>query len=103
MSKRRALKPVPKSEPIEGTVEKQPLSLRERMRQQMTEQHPVHEAFLAAFENVGGIERLTGWAEDNYKDFVTIFARMAPTKGEGGSGRIQIQINNKLGPTALDE
>ena len=103
MSKRRALKPVPKSEPIEGTVEKQPHPLRERRRHEVTEPPPGHEACLAAFGTVGGIERLTEWAEDNYKDFVTIFARMAPTKGEGGSGRIQIQINNKLGPTALDE
>ena len=79
-------------------------ALRAKVQKALAEQHPVHALFGTAFEEVGGIERLCEWAEDNYSDFIRIFSKMAPTSDKGsGSGKIQIQINNQLGPSALDE
>lgn len=77
--------------------------LREKLRKAMVEQHPMHAVFGTAFEEIGGIERLCEWAEENYGDFVRIFSKMAPAGGGHGSGKVQIQINNQLGPSALDE
>ena len=79
-------------------------ALRARVHKALTEQHPIHALFGTAFEEVGGIERLCEWAEDNYSDFIRIFSKMAPAAEKGtGKGKIQIQINNQLGPSSLDE
>jgi hypothetical protein len=77
--------------------------LRARLREQLEKQHAVHAVFGIAFEEVGGVERLIDWAEDNYDKFIAIFSKMAPTKEGAGSGKIQIQINNRLGPGPLDQ
>lgn len=77
--------------------------LRRRLREQLEKQHAVHAVFGIAFEEVGGVERLIDWAEDNYDKFIAIFSKMAPTKEGAGSGKIQIQINNQLGPGPLDQ
>ena len=77
--------------------------LRRRLKEQLEKQHAVHAVFGIAFEEVGGVERLIDWAEDNYDKFIAIFSKMAPTKEGAGSGKIQIQINNRLGPGPLDQ
>ena len=78
-------------------------ALRARLKEQLEKQHAVHAVFGIAFEEVGGVERLIDWAEDNYDKFIAIFSKMAPTKEGAGSGKIQIQINNRLGPGPLDQ
>jgi hypothetical protein len=77
--------------------------LRARLREQLEKQHAVHAVFGIAFDELGGVERLIDWAEDNYDKFIAIFSKMAPTKEGAGSGKIQIQINNRLGPGPLDQ
>ena len=68
----------------------------------LTKQHPIYGAFGYAFEQLGGVDGLVDWAEDHPTDFYRIFSRMVPKeKGEGS--QINIQINNQLGPTPLDE
>ncbi len=77
--------------------------IRAKLQKALVEQHPLHAYFGTAFEEVGGIERLIEWANDNYDDFIKVFTRMMPTGGTHGSGKVQIQINNQLQPTKLDE
>ncbi len=89
---------------VKGELQPKKPTSRQQMAQQLASQHPIHSAFGTAFEAVGGVERLTEWAEDNYDKFIMLFSKMAPAPdGKGGGGRIQIQINNKLGPSPLDE
>ena len=77
--------------------------LREKLRKALREQHPMHAVFGTAFEEIGGIEKLVQWGTENYTEFIKIFGKMAPAGGGSGSGKIQIQINNQLQPTKLDE
>ena len=67
----------------------------------MREQHPIYGAFGMVFDKIGGVEGLAEWAEDNPTDFYRIFSRMVPADNTG-SGQINIQINNQLGPSPLD-
>ncbi len=67
----------------------------------MQEQHPIYGAFGMVFEKIGGVDGLAEWAEDNPTDFFRIFSRMVP-QDHAGSGQINIQINNQLGPSPLD-
>lgn len=78
-----------------------PQDRNELVSQKMTEQHPIYGAFAYAFEELGGVDALTDWAEQNPTDFYRIFSRMVP-KESGGATTIAIQVNNQLGPTALD-
>ena len=70
--------------------------------QNLSEQHPIYGAFGHAFKEIGGVEALTDWAEQNPTDFYRIFSRMVP-KESGGATTIAIQVNANLGPTPLDE
>ena len=67
----------------------------------MQQQHPIYGAFGMVFEQIGGVDGLAEWAEDNPTDFFRIFSRMVPVDHQG-SGQINIQINNQLGPSPLD-
>ena len=77
--------------------------LREKLRKALVEQHPMHAVFGTAFEEIGGIERLVEWGQENYTEFIKIFGKMAPAGGGSGSGKTIIQIHNSLGASKLDE
>ena len=70
---------------------------------QMARHHPIHGLFGAVFEKVGGFARLAVWADENYTDFVRVFARMAPPPSADVTVRqMNIQINSEIKETALD-
>lgn len=39
------------------------------------------EAFQAAFDAVGGVERLQQFAQENYEEFIKIYGKLIPTEG----------------------
>lgn len=39
------------------------------------------EAFQAAFDAVGGVERLRQFAQENYAEFIKIYGKLIPTEG----------------------
>ena len=41
------------------------------------------EAFASAFEGLGGVDRLTEWAEANPTDFFKLYARLIPVELSG--------------------
>jgi hypothetical protein len=77
--------------------------LRDRVAKALAEQHPMASVFGVAFEQVGGVERLIDWAEENYTEFIRTYTKFIPTTNSGGGGKTIIQINNNLKPTELDE
>lgn len=66
-----------------------------RLRQILAHQHPVHEEFAKAYQNLGGVVALTDWAEDNKTEFYKLFAKTAPTPKEATFVQIHNQINNE--------
>jgi len=48
------------------------------------------EAFLAAFETMGGVERLTRWAADNPAEFYAMFVKLAPPPAEAGGAAADV-------------
>lgn len=71
----------------------------------MSQQHPIHGLFGAAFEAVGGFNRLTEWAGEpkNYGQFLQIFSRMAPPPQSNVSVKqMNITVNPDLQTTVLD-
>jgi hypothetical protein len=82
---------------------KKSTALANPMQQQLGQVHPIHAQFLQAFEELGGIERMKEWADENYTDFMKIFSRMAPRpQTEINAGRIEIVVHSSLKPSALD-
>ena len=69
--------------------------------EQMSAGHPIYGAFAHAFEQSGGVDALTEWAEAEPAKFYAIFSRMVPK--EDTTNQINIQINAQLAPTPLDE
>jgi hypothetical protein len=76
--------------------------LRDKVKKAL-ETYQMSAVFGVAFEELGGVERLIDWGNENYSEFIRTFTTVARTSGGGTSGKIQIQINNKLGPSELDE
>ena len=70
----------------------------------LSKQHVVHGVFGTVFEQIGGEERLADWANENYDKFLQMFVKMAPAPREAPvDKKVQIQINNELAPSPLDE
>jgi hypothetical protein len=70
----------------------------------MQETHPIYGVFARVFEELGGQDRLLDWADDNFTDFIRIFSKMVPSgPANSGVSQINIQINNELGPSPLDQ
>jgi hypothetical protein len=44
------------------------------------------EAFQAAFDRIGGVERLSSWAEENPGEFYKLYGRLIPTEITGAGG-----------------
>ena len=65
--------------------------------------HPLHRLFDGVFQDLGGAERLKEWAEENYGQFIQLYARTSTLQSGGKGGRVIIQVNNQLGPSPLDE
>ena len=59
-------------------------------------------AFLTSFEMVGGVPRLSLWADGNYSEFMKIFGRLLPketlTVHDG-----KVELVHKIMPSKLDE
>lgn len=54
------------------------------------------EAFVYAFQQVGGGEALACWAKANLTEFYKLYARLIPVEhvGEGGDGPIQTVVKH---------
>jgi hypothetical protein len=54
----------------------------------------VKEAFIAAFEEMGGVEHLVSWAKANPTQFYRCYVAIAPKTivGEGEDGSIKIRV-----------
>jgi hypothetical protein len=76
---------------------------RKKLSVVMDEAHPIYGVFGRAFEAVGGEPALADWAEQNPTDFYRIFSKMVPRDHTQPEAQINIQINNQLGPTTLDD
>lgn len=87
----------------------QAVQIDDRMMNQVSaafhSQHPLHGLFFNVFEEIGGQEFLVDWAQKNPSKFITLFCKMSPTlmPTSGMVGDINIQINNSLERTALDD
>jgi hypothetical protein len=72
---------------------------------QLVAQNPLHGMFARTFERLGGEGFLFDWAAKNPTKFLTLMQKMTaplmPTSGVQGD--VNIQINNNLQPTKLDE
>jgi hypothetical protein len=83
-------------------LQERAIALREKMKQQ----HPLHEYFALTFEAVGGLAYLQEFAEDNPKEFLTMFAKMAPPpqpqQGKGGGLSLTLALHPALAPGPLD-
>lgn len=63
-------------------------------------------AFMDAFELVGGVTRLTEWANDpkNYGDFIKLYARLLPSQAlQLDDEKTKTYIGHVIPKTALDE
>jgi hypothetical protein len=61
-------------------------------------------AFMDAFELVGGTPRLVEWANENYTDFVKLYARLLPSQSsESLPDNQRKELIMVLPKTALDE
>jgi hypothetical protein len=61
-------------------------------------------AFMDAFELVGGTPRLVSWADENYTDFIKLYARLMPSQSaESLPGESKKVLQMVLPKTALDE
>jgi hypothetical protein len=64
----------------------------------------VVQAFQTAFELVGGVPRLAIWANENYTDFVKLYARLLPSQASSSLGESNVlRIEMAIKPGALDE
>lgn len=74
--------------------------------ERMELQHPLHAHFAQAYENLGGLQYLEDFAEENPGQFLTMFLRLAPLpqqKGGGStSGNVQVHIHPALAAGPLD-
>lgn len=77
-----------------------PVTIDDHIEQKMAESHPIYGAFGHVFKEIGGVDALADWAQDEPGKFYAIFAKMVPQ--ESGQNQINIQINAKLAPGALD-
>ena len=70
---------------------------------QMAKHHPIHGLFGYTFEAVGGVDRMVKFAEEDYLNFIRLFAKMAPTpSGDVTVRQMNIQVNPQLKRTPLD-
>ena len=70
-----------------------------RLRQALAKQHPIHDEFAKAYQNLGGTTGLTDWAEDNQTDFYKLFAKLAPTpQAVKHSGEVKIALSLQRNP-----
>jgi hypothetical protein len=76
-------------------------SIENQIATRMNEAHPIYGAFGHVFREMGGVDRLQEWAEDEPGKFYAIFAKMVPQ--DSTNNQINIQINAKLAPGPLDE
>ncbi len=72
------------------------------LRKRLAAQHPIHEAFGMAFDNLNGVTGLTDWAQKNQTDFYKLFKSLAPTpQNVRHSGQVKIALSLQRNP-ALD-
>ena len=70
---------------------------------QMAKHHPIHGLFGYTFEALGGADRMVEWAQEDYREFIKIFARLAPApSGDVTVRQMNIQVNPQLKRTPLD-
>lgn len=64
----------------------------------------LEEAFLTSFELIGGVSRLTLWADRNPRDFYRLIGRLFPQAitPETGAGKGGIKILHAIPPGPLD-
>lgn len=60
-------------------------------------------AFQRAFLTIGGVQRLSLWANANPEKFYPLYARLMPSTAIQIGDNAHVQIIHALAPTALDE
>lgn len=79
----------------------EPEELNQDIAESMAKSHPIYGAFGHAFNQIGGVDALADWAQEEPGKFYAIFSKMVPR--DPAANQINIQINAKLGPGPLDE
>ena len=75
------------------------------VRRALETEAPLHQMMGEVLEEVGGIDFLVNWAEDNPSAFVNILMKLAPPKAVSqgpGSMHLHVDMPNGLTPGALD-
>jgi hypothetical protein len=90
------------SEPAGPTIDNQQVS---DLYTQLVAQNPLHGIFARVFDRAGGEEYLLDFAIKQPAKYLSLMVKMTaplmPTSGVQGD--VNIQINNNLQPTKLDE
>ncbi len=60
------------------------------------------DAFHRAFHMVGGVQRLTIWANGNYEEFIKLYSKLLPSQTLSIGDVGQLTIVHAVPPTALD-
>jgi hypothetical protein len=90
---------LPKLSPQERHDIEQGATPHDRLRQALANQHPVHDEFAKAYNNLGGTVGLTDWAQMNQTDFYKMFAKLAPTpQAVKHSGEVKISLSLQRNP-----
>jgi hypothetical protein len=70
-----------------------------RLRQHLSDQHPVLEEIAKTYDNLGGTVGLTNWAEKNPTDFYKMFAATAPKPQQvEHTGGLEIRLSLQRNP-----
>jgi hypothetical protein len=98
---RQLVTPKPEPELLPAAPPRSSGEIDRQVATRLAEAHPIYGAFGHVFREMGGVDRLQEWAEEEPGKFYAIFAKMVPR--EQGANQINIQINAKLAPGPLDE
>ena len=81
--------------------DKLPANVKEAFQQS----HPLHQAFAEVWDELGGVNFLRDWAEDNPTAFIDIMLRLTPTPNAplGGKDNVMhMHLHPSLQPGPLD-
>ena len=98
---RQLVTPDPEPEVLPAVPDEDDGDIDTQVATRLAEAHPIYGVFGHVFKEMGGVDRLQEWAEEEPGKFYAIFAKMVPR--EQSANQINIQINAKLAPGPLDE
>lgn len=98
------MKPITLEESLDIALTQRQLTLASGGKVRKVQRREVEEAFLEAFELVGGISRLAMWANNpaNYGDFLKLYSKMIPKEMAEDAGQTFVYMSN-VPPSPLNK